>query len=193
MVTSSALWLASLLLAGDVEADTYPMPTRYFALPLRLPAERQAELDHVRLHVSVDRGKSWQHVDKAAPAAERFTFLAPQDGLYWFIVQPVSKQSASQPPRPDAKSAEIIKVQVQSNGNGHSNGNGNGNTFKTSLNGGRSADEEAEMRQRLEQAEKLILSFEKRIEEMELRARMQKLERRLAELEKKPASSSKSK
>jgi hypothetical protein len=61
-------------------SDVYEMPTRYFALPIGI--SDHTDISHFEIHVSVDHGKTWIFVSETE--TDRFTFLAPKDGLYWF-------------------------------------------------------------------------------------------------------------
>jgi hypothetical protein len=64
---------------------------RSFTIPFLLdpldPAG--AEPREVQLHVSEDRGKSWNVSATARPGEMQFNFHAPQDGEFWFIVKTV--------------------------------------------------------------------------------------------------------
>lgn len=159
----------SLVAGADLDRDLHSMPTRYFALPIHLSAERRARIDHILLYVSIDRGKTWLRVDRVSPDAERFTFLAPEDGIYWFVQQTVAADDRKEPAKIDADTPGIVKVLVQAHGT----------ALYTNFNGS-----DAEIRARIEQVEKRILEVEKRIEDMELRARVKRLERALAEMQK---------
>ncbi|MCA9177742.1 MAG: hypothetical protein KDB14_24920 [Planctomycetales bacterium] len=85
-------------LAASQRAAAAPVPnirraTRQtrFNIPFSLdrPSEQVAE---VRLYASVDRGATWQIVDKRPPSAAAFPFQANGDGVYWFASRTVDHQ-----------------------------------------------------------------------------------------------------
>src|SRR5262245_2782023 len=57
-----------------------------------------AQVKQVNLFYSTDQGQSWQWHDSAQPGSAKFkTFLAPQDGTYWFAVQSIDLQNQRTP------------------------------------------------------------------------------------------------
>jgi hypothetical protein len=170
MLAGSAALVAGVSMVAfvDLDLDTYRMPSRYFALPIQLDPKSTAKAERVLLHVSTDRGKSWFRIDQADPGSSRFTFLAPSNGVYWFVQQAVLRGGQAEPDRIDARTPGIVKVRVRS---------------EESAAGQRPGADSAELRSRIEQVEKRILALEDRIEELELRERLRRLERRLAEMQ----------
>lgn len=64
-------------------------PAARFVLPMEHP---QGDPLRVELHVSRDRGQTWQLMDviryrDRRPSADHFTVQAPEDGEYWFSVR----------------------------------------------------------------------------------------------------------
>jgi hypothetical protein len=59
------------------------------------------------LSVSNDHGKSFQTSAEAAPDAVKFTFRAPQDGVYWFVAQTVDRDGRHEPPDPTKVSHQL--------------------------------------------------------------------------------------
>jgi hypothetical protein len=97
--------------AKMVEGDVWECPTRDFAMPLYIPPCRRTTIAKVRLFVSVDGGKTWEHHQDCGPDEERFRFSAPRDGTYWFALQTVSKDGKKEPA--DTKGlAPLVKVRV---------------------------------------------------------------------------------
>jgi hypothetical protein len=87
--------------------------SRDFGLPVRIDPARRAEVVTVRLFVSRDGGKTWEHCQDTAPDEDRVRFSAPRDGTYWFAVQVVLKDDVKDPP--DLKDlVPTMKVHVKS-------------------------------------------------------------------------------
>ncbi len=81
----------------ELYKDEHEIRTRHFALPLMYQTDKTDNIKCIKLFVSEDRGKSWKHERDYKPTADKVTFLAPDDGLYWFAVQIVFKDGKSQP------------------------------------------------------------------------------------------------
>lgn len=95
-----ALAFIGLALAGDpieLPRDVEVIQTEQFAMPLLFDAARQAKIKRIRLFVSEDQGKTWQHQQDYQPTDTQATFTAPRDGLYWFTLQVVLKDGAKEP------------------------------------------------------------------------------------------------
>jgi beta-lactamase regulating signal transducer with metallopeptidase domain len=58
---------------------------RAFQLPIKV--ERAAGVREVLLYVSRDQGQTWEAAAKASPTDPSFSYVAPADGEYWFLVQ----------------------------------------------------------------------------------------------------------
>jgi len=57
-----------------------------------------AQVKQVNLFYSTDQGQNWQWHDSAPPGGAKFkTFLAQQDGTYWFAVQSIDWQNQQTP------------------------------------------------------------------------------------------------
>jgi hypothetical protein len=92
--------ILALALAADpieVPSDVHEMPTRQFVVPLRIDPLQRDKLCHVRVFVSKDQGKSWKHEKDCSTADDMIKFTAPNDGLYWFALQVVSKDGTKEP------------------------------------------------------------------------------------------------
>jgi hypothetical protein len=72
-------------------------PHRQFKIPFTVGPGKQ-NLKQLKLWVSTDRGKSWEHAAVAAPEQDEFQYIADRDGLHWFAVQTVDKQDRPFPP-----------------------------------------------------------------------------------------------
>jgi RNA polymerase sigma factor (sigma-70 family) len=73
------------------------LSSRTFELPFRPIAREQTR--ELILLVSRDKGRNWQQADrKDRKAPERlFRFQAPEDGMYWFVVQEVDEDGRCTP------------------------------------------------------------------------------------------------
>src|SRR5262245_20217616 len=111
-----ALALVGVCLAAEpieLDKDVEEMPTRDFAMPLRLAPDRKERVERIRLFVSEDRGKTWKHEKDYKPSDTEVVFSAPRDGLYWFALQVVLKDGKSEPPKLEELPA-AMKVYINS-------------------------------------------------------------------------------
>ena len=71
-----------------------------FRIPFQFDAEELTRIGavQVELHVSTDRGQTWQVSDRVAPSAQKFPFQANGNGEYWFSVRTID---LNQRPHPD--------------------------------------------------------------------------------------------
>ncbi len=73
-----------------------------FTIPFRIeptqsPADQPVE---VQLHVSMDRGASWQLAARVKPEKSSFVYRAPHDGEYWYSIRTVDRQGVARPQDP---------------------------------------------------------------------------------------------
>ncbi len=95
-------WLASLLLCGAspvLALEPLYTNTPRFRIPFQFDREEMTRIGavEVQLHVSRDGGESWTLSEAVSPAAQRFTFDAPQDGEYWFAVRTIDLRGQAHP------------------------------------------------------------------------------------------------
>jgi HEAT repeat protein len=74
-----------------VDDDVTTINKLSFRIPILFDRGRRAQVEQLRLYVSTDRGKTWKQAGSITPDEEYFTYTAPDDGLYWFAVQVVTK------------------------------------------------------------------------------------------------------
>lgn len=93
-------WLALLATTQPSASEISYMNDREFSIPITLPDDpgERANLERLFLYVSSDGGKSWRREKTATPKHDSFTYLAPEDGVYWFSVQTEDKQKKLKPP-----------------------------------------------------------------------------------------------
>jgi hypothetical protein len=98
LLTSLWLWGASSVLALEPLYTNTPR----FRIPFQFDREEMTRIGavEVQLHVSRDRGGSWTLSESVSPAAQRFTFDAPQDGEYWFAVRTIDLRGQAHPDGP---------------------------------------------------------------------------------------------
>lgn len=96
--TSLWLWGATPALALEPLYTNTPR----FRIPFQFDREEMTRIGavEVQLHVSRDRGGSWSLSESVSPAAQRFTFDAPQDGEYWFAVRTIDLRGQAHPDGP---------------------------------------------------------------------------------------------
>jgi hypothetical protein len=71
-------------------------------MQLRLDPVRETKIEHVRLFVSRDQGKTWNHCGDYAPGDADTTFRATRDGLYYFALQVKFKDGTLDPVKENA-------------------------------------------------------------------------------------------
>ncbi len=78
-----------------------PIPTRQtlFSIPFTLPpnSDPASEPVEVRLYGSTDSGGTWAIVGRVDPRQKSFTFRAPHDGEYWFVIRTVDRAGKVRP------------------------------------------------------------------------------------------------
>ncbi len=96
---TAGTWAMALLLlvANTLPPDVEPMNSRDFKLPITIEPSRRAEVQELRLFVSADQGKNWELRGRATPDTKDFTYTAPSDGIYWFILCVVDQQGKQTP------------------------------------------------------------------------------------------------
>src|SRR5438874_5825326 len=89
-------WLSVLLLPAGQAAPPPPaaaaaaagpelvyIAEREIKIPISFNEQLRKEAALLSQFVSADEGKSWQRDSSVPPTADRFTFRAPADGVYW--------------------------------------------------------------------------------------------------------------
>lgn len=79
-------------------AEEWPLNTPKFQIPIRVHQERKDQIKEIILYVSKDRGKTWEIHTREKPNQEAFTFLAKEDGAYWFSIGVVDLKGRQEPP-----------------------------------------------------------------------------------------------
>lgn len=111
-----ALAFLGVSLAGDpieLPKDVYEIPSRRFAMPLRIGPDNREKIEKIRLFVSEDQGKTWKKKKNYKPSATRVVFTAPRDGQYWFAIQVVRKDGGMRPSDQD-NLVPLMKVYINS-------------------------------------------------------------------------------
>ncbi|HEX4148932.1 MAG TPA: Ig-like domain repeat protein [Pirellulales bacterium] len=80
-----------------------------FAIPFCLEnvTGNQAKAE-VQLHVSENRGINWQIAARVPPGAGKFSFKAPRDGEYWFMVRTVDDRGVVRPSGAPAPELRVL-------------------------------------------------------------------------------------
>ena len=115
--TTAMLVLAGMLFAqGAVLASPLPQPiatnkTR-FRIPFKIdPAALQRmNARELQLHVSRDRGATWQLTQTLTPDGGKFEYQAPGDGEYWFAVKTLDGRNQLHPPAGAYETGLIVVV-----------------------------------------------------------------------------------
>jgi hypothetical protein len=100
MGTGAITWACLLLSMHQSLVQEYFIPQRGFEFPIRLDPKRAAEVQDVILLVSQDKGETWQQADRKKPSERAFSYRAPSDGRFWFIIQEVNAAGRATPANP---------------------------------------------------------------------------------------------
>jgi hypothetical protein len=87
----------SLALLPVQAPDTFAVPGPCFDIPIHVRPDMKDRLREVRLHVSVNQGRSWAHAATATADQAFFRFRATTGGLHWFAVQTVDGEGRVSP------------------------------------------------------------------------------------------------
>jgi hypothetical protein len=68
-----------------------------FKIPIRIAAEKRAQLQGFCLYVSRDQGQSWELQEKGPRDKREFAYRAPADGVYWFTVAVINARGEEEP------------------------------------------------------------------------------------------------
>jgi hypothetical protein len=108
----TGLWLAN----GEAFAAPLPKPiatnkTR-FRIPFKFDAAALQRMNarELQLHVSADRGLTWQVAQTLAPDGGKFEYQAPQDGEFWFAVKTLDGRNQLHPPAGSYETGLIVVV-----------------------------------------------------------------------------------
>ncbi len=81
-----------------------------FSIPFKVAAANGADQQpaEIRLYVSTDQGVKWDLAQTVAPTATNFTYRAPADGEYWFLIRSVDHKGQVQPELGDKPELRVI-------------------------------------------------------------------------------------
>ena len=105
---------AFLIVISPIAPEHDVLVTRVgtFHLPLGLPEEETAKYVGYRNWVSIDRGTTWKLHSAINDPGKGFDFVARKDGCYWFVLQTVSKDGTTSPPKVENVRRADLKVYV---------------------------------------------------------------------------------
>ncbi|MBX7106733.1 MAG: hypothetical protein K1X57_21845 [Gemmataceae bacterium] len=110
-----ATLLTAIALAPPALAAPPNTPTTHTRLPaMSIPftAVSGSRVRDVELYASTDQGKTWTYVQQAVPSQRReenkFRYVAPNDGEYWFAVRSIDANGAGSPPTLDQLQAGLV-------------------------------------------------------------------------------------
>ena len=95
LTMSAALAATAVLFAAPPARSVIHTNKTKFRIPFKFnPADLQAlGARQVILYTSSDQGENWQQAQAVLPSAEKFSFQAPADGEYWFVVRTLDGQN----------------------------------------------------------------------------------------------------
>lgn len=97
MNLSTLALLTFSIAAGDVPQGYQALKSRNLKLDLEVDPRQQANVSHVELFVSRDRGGVWESAAQARPDQKFIPFTAREDGLYWLSMIVVYKDGTQDP------------------------------------------------------------------------------------------------
>ena len=71
--------------AAPAAPDYFPMASRTIKLPIKYERDRKA-IRQVKLYVARNGENTWYQEAAVAPDRDSFTFIAKDDGIYWFTM-----------------------------------------------------------------------------------------------------------
>lgn len=105
------LWLLALCVFSQcARAELVYSKSRRFRIPFQFNAAELKQLGtkEVQLFVSRDGGEHWQQVESVNPETARFTFEAPEDGVYWFSVKTIAASGLVYPAGPHQAGLNVL-------------------------------------------------------------------------------------
>lgn len=110
LLASGAALPPQFAVAAPPASQTIHTSRPKFRIPFQFDADEMARLGavEIRLFVSTDRGRHWQHAQSVAPGEGRFTFEATSEGEYWFAVRTVDGQGQLHPPGPPQAGLQVV-------------------------------------------------------------------------------------
>lgn len=97
---------ASTTLASDASLPKLLATSqKSFEIPFTI-GTNQKDVVEVVLHVSTDRGRTWQEHSRRAPTAKAFPFSCRADQEFWFAIQTINRNGEKQP-TPQALKVEL--------------------------------------------------------------------------------------
>lgn len=115
VLLACGLALVATALAAQTGTPTSVLPVlitthgRDFYIPFQVDLNSPPPVE-VQLHYSTDGGNTWQLYEKVDPQAGRFTFRAPSDGEYWFMVRTKSASGQLEPRKPASPELRVAVV-----------------------------------------------------------------------------------
>jgi hypothetical protein len=91
------------------EVPLFPTRQPAFDIPFQIdePIPGQEPVE-VQLHVSDDRGTTWNVASKVNPDTGRFSYRAARDGEYWFLVRTLNRQGRLLPEKPFTAEMRVL-------------------------------------------------------------------------------------
>lgn len=105
------IWTCLALTVHQSAPPTYHMNSRKMELPLRLHDKNRTDIQQFILLYSADQGATWEQGASKRPGdPKQFTFSAPKDGTYWFLIQEVDRMGKTNPREPNRVKPSTVVV-----------------------------------------------------------------------------------
>ncbi|HKI36784.1 MAG TPA: hypothetical protein VKA46_33325 [Gemmataceae bacterium] len=85
---------------------------RRFTLPVRMDPKHKGNIEHVKLYLSDDRGRTWRLLATRPSDCDEFLISFERDGVYWFAAKVVDKNKVESPIGIGKEGARVMKVRA---------------------------------------------------------------------------------
>ncbi len=104
------LFAPALAPADDALPPAIAWRQNAFSIPFKVapPTGADQQPAEIRLYVSTNQGAKWDLAQTVAPTATNFTYRAPADGEYWFLIRSVDHKGQVQPELGDKPELRVI-------------------------------------------------------------------------------------
>jgi hypothetical protein len=106
------IWTCLALTVHQSSMQVWHVNFRNVGLPINRKDQERNDIKEFYLLASPDKGETWEPVGTKQPGDTKpFAFIAPKDGVYWFLIQHIDRAGNRHPDNPNrAKPSQIIIV-----------------------------------------------------------------------------------
>lgn len=105
------VWTCMALTLHQSPAKVFHWNSWNVGLPITVNSQGRTDIQQFILLYSSDEGKTWEQGPSKRPGDQNpFSFHAPRDGVYWFLVQEVDSAGRAKPSNPNRAKPSIAVV-----------------------------------------------------------------------------------